>query len=352
MSEPAHTILVVDDDLNSIQVGINILKEHKNYRMIFATSGEQALQRVREHDFDLILLDIIMQPMDGFEVCRRLKNDPRTRDIPIIFLTAKTDTDSLVQGFETGGVDYITKPFNSYELNSRVKTHLQIKRYRDLEVEETQKEIILMMGNVCEFKCIETGKHIHRVAEISSLLAELYGLDQQDCTEIRWSSAMHDIGKVAIPDAILQKPARLTPKEFDIVKQHTVAGFEILQTSTRKLLRSAAVIAHQHHEHWDGSGYPRGLRGEAIDIRGRIVIIADVFDALLRERPYKKAWSIAEVRDYMLARRQTQFDPRLLDLFFENLESFVEIEKRLQDKEGPSCLGGYGTAEGAFSPPF
>jgi putative two-component system response regulator len=352
MSEPVHTILVVDDDLKSIQIGINILKEHKNYHMIFATSGEQALERVKEHDFDLILLDIIMQPMDGFDVCRCLKNDPRTRDIPVIFLTAKTDTDSLVQGFEMGGVDYITKPFNSYELNSRVKTHLQIKRYHDLEVEETQKEIILMMGNVCEFKCIETGKHIHRVAEISSLLAEIYGLDRQSCAEIRWSSAMHDIGKIAIPDEILQKPARLSAEEFEIVKQHTVAGFKILQTSTRKLLRSAAVIAHEHHEHWDGSGYPRGLQGEDIDIRGRIVIIADVFDALLRKRPYKKAWSIAEVSEYMLARRETQFDPKLIDLFFENLASFVEIENRLQDGELQPCLEKHGTPGVFLEPPL
>ncbi|MGE4544645.1 MAG: HD domain-containing phosphohydrolase [Pedobacter sp.] len=333
MSEPAHTILVVDDDLKSIQVGINILKEHKNYHMIFATSGKQALERVKEHDFDLILLDIIMQPMDGFEVCNRLKNDPQTRDIPIIFLTAKTDADSLVQGFETGGVDYITKPFNSYELNSRVKTHLQLKRYHDLEIEETQKEIILMMGNACEFKCIEMGKHIHRVAEICSLLAQISGLDQQTCTEIRWSSAMHDIGKVAIPDAILQKPGRLTPEEFAIVKQHSLAGFKILQHSTRKLLRSAAVIALEHHEHWDGSGYPRGLRAEEIDIRGRIAIIADVFDALLQKRSYKKAWSIEEVQNYMLERRGIQFDPTLIDLFMENIDAFVEIEKRLQDDE-------------------
>lgn len=342
MSETVHTILVVDDDLKSIQVGISILKEHKNYRMIFATSGEQALERVKEHDFDLILLDIIMQPMDGFEVCQRLKSNPRTRDIPIIFLTAKTDADSLVQGFEMGGVDYITKPFNSYELNSRVKTHLQIKRYHDLEVEETQKEIILMMGNVCEFKCIETGKHIHRVAEISCLLAELYGLDPQTCAEIHWSSAMHDIGKIAIPDEILHKPARLTPEEFEIVKQHTVAGYKILQTSTRKLLRSAAVIALEHHEHWDGNGYPRGLRAEDIDIRGRIVNIADVFDALLQKRSYKKAWSIVEVSEYMLARSKTQFDPKLIDLFMENLPSFIEIENRLQDaglQPGPAQYG-------------
>ncbi|MBN1141940.1 MAG: response regulator [Deltaproteobacteria bacterium] len=331
MANNSPKILVVDDDLKNIQVGINILREQGNYHMIFATSGEQALERVREHSFDLILLDILMQPMDGYEVCRRLKAGPLTRHIPVVFLTAKTDTESLVKGFEMGGVDYVTKPFNSYELSARVKTHLELKRYHDREIEETQKEIILTMSHICEFKSAEMGKHIQRVAEICALLAELYGLSEEECLEIQWSAAMHDIGKVAVPDAVLLKPARLTPEEFEAIKYHTVAGHHILKNSTRKLLRSAAVIAHQHHEHWDGSGYPRGLVGEEIDIRGRIAIIADVFDALLQKRAYKKSWSVDDVKDYMASKRGVQFDPRLLDLFFDHMESFVEIEDRLKD---------------------
>jgi putative two-component system response regulator len=336
MDDKLPKILVVDDDLKNIQVGINILKEQGNYHMIFATSGDQALARVKEHHFDLILLDILMQPMDGYEVCHRLKAAPVTRNIPVIFLTAKTDMESLVKAFEIGGVDYVIKPFNSHELGARVKTHLELKRYHDQEVEETQKEIILTMSHLCEFKSAEIGKHIQRVAEICALLAELYGLSEEECQEIRWSAAMHDVGKVAIPDAVLFKPERLTKEEFEAIKYHTVAGYDVLKNSTRKLLRSAAVIAHQHHEHWDGSGYPRGLSGEEIDIRGRIAIIADVFDALLQKRRYKRSWSLDEVKDYMVSLRGIQFDPQLLDLFFEHLDEFIEIEARLKDNYGPA----------------
>lgn len=334
----SNNILVVDDDLKNIQVGVNILKDQGNYHMIFATSGEQALQRVKETSFDLILLDILMQPMDGYEVCEHLKSDPATRDIPVIFLTAKTDTESLVKGFEVGGVDYITKPFNTHELSARVKTHLELKCYHDKEIEETQKDIILTMSHICEFKSLETGKHIHRVAEISALLAELRGLDKATCTEILWSTAMHDVGKVAIPGSILHKPARLTPEEFEIIKTHTTIGYDILKESNKSLLKSAATIAHQHHEHWDGSGYPRGLAGEQIDIKGRIVIIADVFDALLQKRSYKKSWSIEEVKDYMISLRGVEFEPELLDLFLENMPSFIEIEQRLKDQNSPDIF--------------
>ncbi len=338
MYDVPKKILVVDDDLKNIQVGVNILKDQGNYHIIFATSGEQALQRVKEHTFDLILLDILMQPMDGYEVCRRLKQDKQSRDIPVIFLTAKSDTESIVTGFELGGVDYITKPFNSHELSARVKTHLELKRYHDREIEETQKDIILTMSHICEFKSLETGKHIRRVAEISALLAELYGLSAATCNEIRWSTAMHDVGKVAIPASILHKPQRLTPEEFEVMKTHTTIGYDILKKSNKPLLKSAAIIAYQHHEHWDGSGYPQGLAQEAIDIRGRIVIIADVFDALLQKRAYKKSWTVDEVKRYMISLRGIEFAPDLLDLFIANLPCFVEIEKRHRDQNSPSTF--------------
>lgn len=338
MFEQVNHILVVDDDLKNIQVGVNILKDQGDYHIIFATSGEQALQRVEETSFDLILLDILMQPMDGYEVCRRLKSDPATRNIPIIFLTAKTDTESLIKAFEVGGVDYITKPFNSCELSARVKTHLELKCFHDKEIEETQKDIILTMSHICEFKSLETGKHIHRVAEISALLAQLCGLDKATCAEIRWSTAMHDVGKVAIPASILHKPARLTPEEFEIIKTHTTIGHDILKKSNKPLLKSAAIIAHQHHEHWDGSGYPQGLGGEEIDIRGRIVIIADVFDALLQKRSYKKSWAIEDVKEYMFSLRDIKFEPALLDLFLGNIADFIEIEERLKDQNSPDSF--------------
>lgn len=331
MCEYQNTILVVDDNLKNIQLGINILKANNDYNLIFATSGEQVFQRVEEYDFDLILLDIVMHPMDGFEVCKRLKSDPRTSHIPVIFLTARNDSESLMKGFELGGIDYITKPFNAYELNARVKTHLELKCYHDHEIEETQKEIILTMGNICEFKSVETGFHIKRVAETSKVLAKLSGLDEKACNDIRWASAMHDMGKVVVPDTILNKPSKLTGVEFEVIKTHTTAGYEILKHSTRKLLQCAATIAYEHHEWWDGSGYPRGLKSEDIDIRGRIVAIADVFDALMNVRCYKDAWSFEETKKYMLDNQGKQFDPKLIDIFFEHISVFLGIQKGYSD---------------------
>lgn len=322
-------ILVIDDDLKNIQVAVNILKHSYHYKLVFATSGQQALERVKERDFDLILLDIIMQPMDGFEVCRHLKKNPLTRDIPIIFLTAKTDIDSIVKGFELGGVDYITKPFNPYELNARVQTHLHLKCLHDKQIESVQKEVIMILGDACEFRSEETGNHVQRVSKCCALLAELHGLSPRECDLLEWASPLHDIGKIAIPDSILHKPGKLSPEEFDIIKTHTGSGYDILKQSSKPLLQAAAIIAHEHHEYWDGNGYPRGLRGEDIHMYGRIVAIIDVFDALLHKRVYKAAWPMDEVKSYMISRRETQFDPVLLDRFIQNMDRFEGIVCRI-----------------------
>lgn len=316
-----YNILVVDDDLNNIQVGINILKENKDYTLIFATSGAQALARVQERDFDLILLDIIMQPLDGFEVCRRLKADARTAGIPIIFLTARTDTDSIIEGFELGGADYVTKPFNSHELNARVRTHLELHHFHASEMDSVQKEVILMLGNACEFRNEETGTHNQRIGHFCAALAALNGLAPRECEQVRWAGYLHDIGKIMIPDSILLHPGKLSAEEFEIVKRHPAAGFEILSRSSKPLLHIAAIIAHEHHERWDGSGYPRGLRGEEIHLYGRITAIVDVYDALLHQRVYKPAWSLAETLDYLHDNRGILFDPTLVDLFLANVDT-------------------------------
>lgn len=331
MCEYRSTILVVDDNLKNIQLGINILKETGQYNLIFATSGEQVLQRVKEYNIDLILLDVVMHPMDGFEVCKKLKEDETTRHIPIIFLSAQNDSDSIIKGFELGGIDYVTKPFNAHELKVRVKTQIELKCYHDHEIEETQKEIVLTMGNICEFKSLETGNHVKRVAQTSLLLAKLYGLNDRICHEIRWASVLHDMGKVVIPDEILNKPAKLTPQEYEIVKTHAEAGYKLLKHSTKKLLKCAATIAHEHHERWDGKGYPRGLSETQIDIKGRIVAVADVFDALINTRCYKNAWELAKVKEYFFENSAVQFDPKLVDLLLRNISTFTDIQEQNRD---------------------
>ncbi len=341
-------ILIIDDVVDNIQVAMNILKED-NYEFSFADNGEQALAILQEKNsnFDLILLDIMMPGVDGFEVCRQLKDSPRWRDVPIIFLTARVDSDSIAKGFEQGGVDYIIKPFQANELLARVKNHIELyqaklllkqqnidlelkSKYEQVrlltELEKNQMDMIYMLTELMESTSDETGKHIRRVAELSSFLAKLHPtLTDEDAYTLLHASPMHDIGKITVPHDILHKPGRYTAEEFEIMKSHTTNAYKLLCCSKRKLFQAAAIIAHEHHEKWDGKGYPRQLQGNDIHIYGRIVALADVLDALTHIRCYKKAWTFDEVTDYIQEHRGTQFDPQLIDLFMANIEEFKLI---------------------------
>lgn len=344
--EFSYNVLIVDDISDNIKVAMNILKEN-NYNFSFAMNGKQALDIVQAKQFDLILLDIMMPEMNGFDVCKVLKQDPQTQDIPIIFLTAKADVESLTQGFQLGAVDYITKPFYAEELIARVSTHLELYKAKSIlkqnnldlnvkvvqseqrfltELEETQKEIIYLLTELMESTSDETGRHIKRIAEISKLLATLHGtLSQVEINEVYYASPLHDIGKITIPHEILEKPDKLTTDEFVIMKTHTTKAHEFLQNSKRRLMKAGDIIAYEHHEHWDGNGYPQGLKGEAIHIYGRIVAIADVLDALVHKRVYKEAWSFDAATKYIIEKKGTQFDPYLVELFEQNLSKFEEI---------------------------
>jgi putative two-component system response regulator len=339
-------ILIVDDISENIQVAMNILKE-ENYTFSFASDGEEALTLIDSENFDLILLDIMMPKLNGYEVCEQIKSIPSSCDIPVIFLTAKNDVDAIAKGFEVGGIDYITKPFHACELLARTKTHLELSNSKRLltqknielalkverqgarllaEVEENQREMIYVLMEVMESTSDETGKHIKRVAESSRLLAHYTDyLSEEDETVIFHAAPMHDIGKIAIPKEILSKPGKLTPEEFEIMQTHAEKGKDFLKNSQRKLLTAASIIAHEHHEKWDGTGYPRGLKGNEIHIFGRIVALADVFDALTHKRQYKQAWEIQEAVDYIKSLSGIQFDPMLVDIFIENLPEFINI---------------------------
>ncbi|MBS4051416.1 MAG: response regulator [Methylomonas sp.] len=341
-------ILIVDDVVDNIRVAMNILKEG-NYEFTFANDGTEALRLIAQEpdSFDLILLDIMMPNLNGFEVCQKLKETPATRDVPIIFLTAKVDVDSITRGFDLGGVDYITKPFHASELLARVKTHLElyharqvlIKHNLDLttkasfekvrllsELEDNQKEMIFILAELMESTSDETGKHIKRVAENSALLAKYHPcLTEEDMEILYHASPMHDIGKMTIPLEILHKAGRYTEEEFVTMKQHTSNAYQLLSHSNRKLIKAAAIIAHEHHEKWNGKGYPRGLKGAEIHIYGRIVALADVFDALTHKRHYKDAWDIDSAVNYIIEHRETQFDPELVDIFQTHLDEFIAI---------------------------
>jgi putative two-component system response regulator len=342
----SYHVLIVDDIIENIQVAMNILKD-ESCDFSFATSGEEALSLLENGQFDLILLDIMMPGMDGYEVCGRVKANAETKDIPIIFLTAKSDIDSIAKGFEVGGIDYIVKPFHPEELIARVRTHLELHRAKQVlkrhnialrteieekelrlakEIEEGQKELIFTLTELMEHTSDETGKHIKRVAEYARLLAHYEPtLSPLDEKLIYYASPMHDIGKIMIPHEILHKNGGLTESEFETMKEHTTRAHALLQRSRRQLIDAAAIIAHEHHERWDGSGYPRGLKGEEIHIYGRIVAIADVFDALTHKRSYKEPWDSDRAVEYIRAHAGTLFDPGLVAIFLEHVEEFEAI---------------------------
>jgi len=344
--ELKYQILIVDDVADNIQVAMNILQE-ENYDFSFAISGEDAYELLQHNKFDLVLLDIMMPGMDGFTLCELMKQNEKLKDIPVIFLTAKADIDSIARGFRVGGVDYIVKPFQAEELIVRVRNQLELYTAKEIlkhnnlslqkkmihseqrllsELEETQKEIIFMLSALLESISDETGQHVRRIAEISRLLAHFHpSLTAEDEKIIYHASPMHDVGKIAIPTSILNKAERLSPQEFEIIKTHPQKAHQFLKGASRKILKAAHIIAYEHHEKWDGSGYPRGLKGEEINILGRIVALADVLDALTHDRVYKKAWSFDEAVSYIIERSATQFDPQIVTIFQEHLDDFREI---------------------------
>ena len=341
MNNGQKTILIVDDTELNVNTLMDLLDE--KYDILAALDGEDALEIVKDEDsIDLILLDIMMPGIDGFEVCRRLKADPATSDIPIIFITAKTDDQSIEQAYELGGVDYITKPFRAREVLSRINNHLALSEQSHIleqkvkektqelhelnkELEDTQREVVFTMGAIGERRSKETGNHVKRVAQYSYLLAKYYGLSEQEAQMLKEASPMHDIGKVAIPDTILNKPARFTPEEFEKMKEHAKLGYEMLKHSNRPLLKMAAIVAYEHHEKWDGTGYPHQKKAEEIHIYGRITALADIFDALGSHRVYKPAWDDEKIFQLFKDEKGKHFDPKLIDIFFDNLDQFLEV---------------------------
>ncbi len=323
-------ILVIDDTPEYIEMLEDVLLE---YEVHGATNGKYGISLAREIKPDTILLDINMPGLNGYEVCRRLKKDKILKSIPVIFLTANDGCDFEEIGFEVGAVDFVSKPFNAVLLKARVKTHVNLYALQsnlqcevDTRVEEITKlnhEMILVTAAVAELKSKETGLHLKRVSKVSSKLAEFLNQSEQEVDMIEMASILHDIGKVGIPDSILNKPDDLDSLEWTKMKTHSELGYNILCESEFPLIRYAAKIALEHHERWDGSGYPNGLKGDEISLVGRIVAVADVFDSLLDVRVYKDAWSSEEVREYFENMNGIQFDPSVTDVLLDNFDEFL-----------------------------
>ena len=321
-------ILIVDDEPANLKVMREVLGNQ--YRMSFAKSGAAALALLEKEQPTLILLDIMMPDMNGFEVCEILKSTPALSHIPIIFVTALGDESDEFKGFELGAVDYITKPISPAIVRARVKTHLSLVQAEQLK--QAHVDLVHRLGRAAEYKDTDTGEHIARMSQYSKLLALEFGMGEQQAELLRQAAPMHDVGKIGIPDAILLKPGRLTPDEFDHMKQHAAIGAQILANSSSPLLQLAHKLALEHHEKWDGSGYPNGLKGEHISVEGRIVAIADVFDALTSKRPYKEAWGVEEALENMQAQAGKHFDPHLINLFVNKLDAIIAIKSAHQEQ--------------------
>ncbi|MBB1488612.1 HD-GYP domain-containing protein [Oceanospirillum sediminis] len=322
------TLLLVDDEANNLQVLKNILQSH--YRLIYARDGERALLLAEKEHPDLILLDIMMPGLSGYDVCQRLKEAANTRHIPVIFISALSESDDEAKGLELGAVDYISKPVNPAIVRARVKNHLSLVRVDELV--STRLSIVQRLGRAAEYKDNETGLHVIRMSHYAQVLARAAGYSEHQAENLLHAAPMHDIGKIGIPDAILQKPGKLDADEWKIMQKHAEIGALILgQEDTSDLMVTAREIALSHHEKWDGSGYPRGLAGEEIPVSARIVAIADVFDALTSVRPYKKAWSEEAAIDLIKEEAGKHFDPALVELFLTHLDAIRQIKEQFRE---------------------
>ncbi|WP_394236517.1 response regulator [Pseudomonas anguilliseptica] len=317
-------LLLVDDEATNLQVLRHILQE--DYRLLFAKDGGKALEMAERERPDLILLDVMMPGMTGYEVCQALKAQAHLEAVPVIFVTALADVEDEARGFAVGAVDYITKPISPPIVRARVRTHLSLVRMDELR--QTRLQIVQRLGMAAEYKDNETGLHVIRMSHFSKVLALAAGFSEAAAEELLNAAPMHDVGKIGIPDAVLRKPGKLDEQEWAVMRQHVEIGARIIGEHASGLLRTAQRIALSHHEKWDGTGYPNGLSGEDIPLEGRIVAIADVFDALTSVRPYKTAWSVEEAVGLLREESGKHFDPQLVELFIQQLPAILEIKER------------------------
>lgn len=343
-------ILIVDDEPVNLKLLDKMLSAQGYCNLLLVQDSRQVLDVYRQQRPDLILLDINMPHLDGFGVLEQLKALKDPLFPPVVILTAQHSQDFLLRALNAGARDFIPKPFDRNELLARVRNMLdahlahrlvfeqkdvldEIVQTRTNELRRTRLQVVQRLGRAAEYRDNETGNHILRMSHISALLAKSIGWNEADCELMLHASPMHDIGKMGIPDHILLKPGKLEPEEWEIMKSHATIGANILEGDDSDLMRCAGEIALTHHEKWDGSGYPYGLSGEAIPLTGRIAALADVFDALTSERPYKKAWPVESAVDLIKENRGTHFDPDLVTVFLEQLPEILNIRDQFSEPE-------------------
>ena len=348
------TILVADDD-ERVREALSDILLAKRYKVVEAKDGREALEKVESETPDVILLDVDMPVIDGIEVIKRLKVDRESKLIPIVVVTGQDDIDVRVQALKLGADDFLIKPPHVAELTARVSSLIKVKGYNDYmksyqstleeEVRKRTKALneaheklrnasldtIYRLSRAAEYKDEDTSDHIQRMSNYATAIARKIGMNNGGPEALLYSSPMHDIGKIGIPDRILLKPGKLDSEEWKIMKQHSVFGGQILADSDSDFIRLGKVVALSHHEKWDGSGYPKGLKGEKIPIEGRITALADVFDALTTKRPYKEPFSNEKAFGIIKEGRGSHFDPELVDAFFEIQNEILEIQGKYRD---------------------
>ena len=349
-------VLAVDDEPFNLDLIEAAFALTDNVEITNAEDGFQALGLMAENDYDVVLLDISMPRLNGIEVLEKIREDERLKQLPVLMVTANPEKKH--EALSKGASDFIAKPYDIEELQLRTLNYAKIKKYQDqinlhnesleqevqkrtLELQNslklakaTEHEISIRLGRASEFRDLETGGHIKRMSYYSEHLARLYGLDDEECELVLYAAPLHDIGKVAIPDKILLKPGRFEGNEFEIMKRHAELGAKMLEDSEQfPVLHAGQIIALEHHEKYDGSGYPHGKKGEDIHLYARIVAIADVFDALSSKRVYKEPMPLEKTLAIMKNDAGTHFDAYLINLFLNNLDDFLAIQKRFPDSD-------------------
>ncbi|MEI8094395.1 MAG: HD domain-containing phosphohydrolase [Spirochaetales bacterium] len=351
-----HPLILVVDDTSQ---NVDLLEAHLlpfGYEVIKASSGAQALEILATQAIDLVLLDVMMPGLDGFQVTKKIRVQPKFRLLPIVLVTALRDTDDRVLGIEAGCDDFISKPVEKAELLARVKALLEVKSYNDLmsryrealesevaqrtaelsqalaKVKASSLDTIMRLTLAAEYRDGETGAHVQRMSRYAVAIARQMGLDEVALEQLLHAAPMHDLGKIGVPDEILLKAGQLDPLEWEIMKKHTLIGASILAQAETDFFQMVETIALCHHEKWDGSGYPQGLSGTQIPLVGRIIAVADVFDALTSQRPYKAAFLVDEALAIMRDGRGSHFDPQVCDAFFACLDEILTIKSNFSIK--------------------
>lgn len=347
-------ILVVDDEPYNQKLMEAILVP-MGYEVWLAQDGEEALQKVRDYSPDVILLDVMMPRLNGFEVARALKSDPVTKIIPVVMVTALNEVEDRVKAMDAGADDFIAKPVDKTEVRARVSSLLKVKAYNDYMRDQQQEleaqvarrteqlrdayekikkaslDTIYMLSLAAEYRDGATGAHIRRMSHFAVVVARKLKLDDDIVENIYYAAPMHDVGKIGIPDRILMKPSQLDAEEWEIMKQHSAIGAKILETSDAEFIRLAHTIALTHHEKWDGTGYPKGMKGPEIPIVGRLIAVVDVFDALISNRPYKPPLPIDSAFSIIREGSGSHFDPEVVAAFFAAEKEIISIKAQFEN---------------------